>query len=58
MIRAKKLNVTMECVGVRANIADQGNNGRDKKTLQNKTTEIKVYQFTFGNLNLPVLVLG
>ena len=58
MIRAKKLNVTMECVGVSANIAGQGNNGNDKKTLQNKTTEIKVYQFTFGNLNLPVLVMG
>ena len=48
MIRAKKLNVTMECVGVSANIAEQGNNGSDKKTLQNKTTEIKVYHFTFG----------
>ena len=48
----------MECVGVSANIAGQGNNGNDKKTLQNKTTEIKVYQFTFGNLNLPVLVMG
>ena len=48
MIRAKKLNVTMECVGVSANIAEQGNNGNDKKTLQNKTTEIKVYHFTFG----------
>ena len=43
MTRAKKLNVTMECVGgVSANIGEEGTT---EKTPQNKTTKVKVYPF-------------